>query len=112
MDSYFAAKAKLFRGEGTSSPAVAILNLDDEFGMKLRDSALESGSEVVGYGLHEATATAEEIVYSATGTRFQLRIGDQTIACKSRLIGEINVYNVLAAASAAYARGCSLEQIK
>jgi UDP-N-acetylmuramoyl-L-alanyl-D-glutamate--2,6-diaminopimelate ligase len=28
------------------------------------------------------------------------------------LIGEINVYNVLAAASAAYARGCTLEQIR
>ena len=112
MESYFAAKTKLFLGDGALPPAVAILNVDDEFGMKLRDVALENGSEVIGYGLHESTARAEGIAYSASGTRFQLRIGDETIACESRLIGEINVYNVLAASSAAYARGCSLEQIK
>jgi UDP-N-acetylmuramoyl-L-alanyl-D-glutamate--2,6-diaminopimelate ligase len=80
--------------------------------MQLRDVALENGSEVIGYGLHESTARAEAIAYSASGTRFQLRIGDEAIACESRLIGQINVYNVLAASSAAYARGCSLEQIR
>ena len=111
MDSYFAAKTKLFLGDGAAPPAVAILNVDDEYGMKLRDVALESGSEVIGYGLHQSRVNAEDIAYSASGTRFKLRIGDEAIDCESRLNGEINVYNVLAAASAAFARGCSLEQI-
>jgi UDP-N-acetylmuramoyl-L-alanyl-D-glutamate--2,6-diaminopimelate ligase len=73
---------------------------------------LENGSEVISYGLHESTATAEDIAYSAAGTRFRLRLGDEAIDCESSLIGEINVYNVLAASSAAYARGCTLEQIR
>jgi UDP-N-acetylmuramoyl-L-alanyl-D-glutamate--2,6-diaminopimelate ligase len=112
MESYFAAKAKLFLGDGAPSPAAAVVNVDDEYGRKLRDTALENGSEIISYGLHESTATAEEIAYSATGTRFRLRLGDEAIDCDSRLIGEINVYNVLAASSAAYARGCTLEQIQ
>ena len=111
MDAYFAAKAKLFRGEGAAPPPVAVVNVDDEFGMKLRDLAQEIGSEVISYGLHDSMATADRITYSANGTRFALRLGDQTIGCASRLIGEINVYNVLAASAAAYARGCRGEEI-
>jgi UDP-N-acetylmuramoyl-L-alanyl-D-glutamate--2,6-diaminopimelate ligase len=112
MESYFASKAKLFRGDGAAAPAVAVINVDDEYGLKLRDIALESGSEVIGYGLQDGRAMAEGIVYSATGTRFQLRLGDEATECRSGLIGEINVYNVLAASTAAYARGCGLEQIR
>src|SRR6185312_3795350 len=112
MEAYFAAKAKLFQGDGAAPPAIAVINEDDEYGIKLRDIAQESGSEVIGYGVHGARARAENIVYSPTGTRFEMRLGDETIGCESRLIGEINVYNVLAASAAAYARGCSLEQIR
>jgi len=111
MDAYFAAKAKLFRGDGAAPPRMAVVNLDDEYGMKLRDVAHENASRVIGYGLQRSTATAECIVYTPTGTRFQLRVGEETIDCASRLIGEINVHNVLAASAAAYARGCTLEQI-
>src|SRR6185312_2016877 len=112
MESYFAAKAKLFRGDGAAPPDVAVMNLDDEYGLKLRDIALESGSEVIGYGLREGRAMAESITYSAIGTRFHLRLGDEAIDCQSGLIGEINIYNMLAASTAAYARGCGLTQIR
>src|SRR5437868_6638262 len=76
MESYFAAKAKLFLGDGARSPAAAVVNVDDEYGRKLRDTALENGSEIISYGLHESTATAEEFAYSATSTRFRLRLCD------------------------------------
>lgn len=112
MEAYFAAKAKLFQGDGAAPPEIAVVNADDESGIKLQEIARESGSEAMGYGLHRARVTAENIVYSPTGTQFQMRIGDGIIGCESQLIGEINVYNVLAASAAAYARGCSLEQIR
>ena len=112
MEAYFAAKAKLFRGDGAAPPSAAVVNEDDEYGIKLREIAQRSGSEAIGYGLHDARVTAENIVYSQTGTRFDVHLGDETIACESRLIGEINVYNVLAASAAAYARGCVLDQIR
>ena len=112
MEAYFAAKAKLFQGDGAAPPAVAIINEDDEYGIKLRNVVQGSGSEVIGYGLHDARVTAAKVVYSPTGTRFDMRLGDEIISWESPLIGEINVYNVLAASGAAYARGCSLEQIR
>ena len=112
MEAYFAAKAKLFQGDGAAPPSAAVVNQDDEYGIKMREIAQESGSEVIGYGLHDARVTAENIRYSPTGTRFDMRLGDERIGCKSRLIGEINVYNVLAASAAAYTRGCSLEEIR
>src|SRR5437868_14324630 len=76
MESYFAAKAKLFVGDGAAAPSAAVVNVDDEYGRKLRDTALENGSEVISYGLHESTARAEEFAYSATSTRFRLRLCD------------------------------------
>lgn len=112
MEAYFGAKAKLFQGDGAAPPSVAVINEDDEYGIKLREIAQESGSEVIGYGLHGARVTVEDIVYSSTGTRFEVHLGDEIIGCESRLIGEINVYNVLAASAAAYARGCALDQIR
>jgi UDP-N-acetylmuramoyl-L-alanyl-D-glutamate--2,6-diaminopimelate ligase len=41
-----------------------------------------------------------------------LCIHGASVKVESRLIGEINVYNVLAASAAAYARGCNLERIE
>ncbi len=45
------------------------------------------------------------------GTSFQLVTPDDTIAVTSPLIGRVNVYNILAASAAAYARGCPAEAI-
>jgi UDP-N-acetylmuramoyl-L-alanyl-D-glutamate--2,6-diaminopimelate ligase len=56
--------------------------------------------------------TASEVEYLTTGTRFGIAIDGMHVKLESRLIGEINVYIVLAAAAAAYSRGCSLEQIR
>src|SRR5690242_6943983 len=78
MEAYFAAKAKLFQGDGAAPPVVAIINEDDEYGIKLRNVVQGSGSEVIGYALHDAGVTAEKIVYSPTGTRFEMRLGDET----------------------------------
>src|SRR4029077_2200717 len=45
------------------------------------------------------------------GTRFDLVTPEETIPLFSPLIGKVNVYNVLAATGAAYARGCKPEAI-
>jgi UDP-N-acetylmuramoyl-L-alanyl-D-glutamate--2,6-diaminopimelate ligase len=113
MDAYFAAKQKLFTGDGTKPPRVAILNEDDAHGVKLRRTALEHGSEVLSYGLHASCdLTAENIEYTQSGTHFRMWMKGTPIQVDSRLIGEINVYNVLAASAAAYARDCGLDQIR
>lgn len=113
MENYFDAKAMLFRGCGTPPPRVSIINVDDEFGRKLVESSSRAGSKVIRYGIREnGDCLAEDIEYSATGTRFRLRYGVVTIDCRSQLVGEVNVSNVMAAALAALERGCSGREIE
>ncbi|MGA8539591.1 MAG: cyanophycin synthetase, partial [Terriglobales bacterium] len=54
---------------------------------------------------------AASIEITARGTRFQMATPSGEIAMWSPLIGNVNVYNVLAACAAGYARGCSAEAI-
>ena len=113
MEAYFASKQKLFQANGGAAPRVAVINEDDSSGRALRETAVASDTEVLSYGLQpDCDATAENIAYTPTGTRFRLRLRGEHVDCESRLIGEINAYNVLAASGAAYSRGCSLEEIR
>jgi UDP-N-acetylmuramoyl-L-alanyl-D-glutamate--2,6-diaminopimelate ligase len=59
----------------------------------------------------EADYCAEEIAMRAGETRFRLKTPHGSVDVRSPLTGRVNVYNLLAAAAAAHARGLSLEQI-
>src|SRR5262249_42252288 len=109
MESYFASKQKLFAGVGSPPPRVAVLNADDEYGAKLTGFASSQGSEVVTYGVGAGDVRADDIHLSAQKTEFTLRAGDVCVAISSPLAGRVNVYNLLAAACAANARGESWE---
>jgi UDP-N-acetylmuramoyl-L-alanyl-D-glutamate--2,6-diaminopimelate ligase len=113
MEAYLASKLKLFSANGGAVPRVAVINQDDPHGSAFLQMATRSGSEISSYGLKSnRDVSADNLEYLPNGTRFCLRMNGKSIACESRLIGEINVYNVLAASAAAYARGCSVEQIR
>ena len=113
MEAYFTSKQKLFEANGSGAPRVAVINGDDSYGCALRDTAAQNKAEVLSYGLHpDREVAAENVVYLPTSTRFRLRMHSEHIDCESQLIGEINVYNVLAASAAAYSRGSSMKQIR
>ena len=109
MDAYLAAKARLFEGVGAPPPRVAILNADDEAGARL--AAQAARSTVMTYGLASGSYRAEGVLLRAGETRFLLKTPHGDVAMHSPLTGRVNVYNLLAAACAALARGLSLEQI-
>lgn len=111
MESYFAAKQLLFRGQGTPPPRVAVINTDDEFGRRLADFSRAQGSQVVTYGRDAADFHARDISIAAAGTRFTMVTPAGEVAIASPLAGVVNVYNILAASAAAIARGCTLPQI-
>jgi UDP-N-acetylmuramoyl-L-alanyl-D-glutamate--2,6-diaminopimelate ligase len=111
MESYFLAKQRLFEGCGAAPPRVAVLNLQDEYGARLLPVSQARGSQVVTYGLGRGDFSAERIESGARGLRFDMRTPVGTVPVASPLVGRVNVYNLLAAAAAAQARGCSLEQI-
>jgi UDP-N-acetylmuramoyl-L-alanyl-D-glutamate--2,6-diaminopimelate ligase len=111
MEAYFAAKRVLFAGCGTDAPRAVVTNMDDESGAKLAEFSRKRSSVVLKYGWERGDFHAEKVEITTRGTRFDLVTPERKIAVFSTLIGRVNVYNILAAAGAAYARGCSAEAI-
>jgi UDP-N-acetylmuramoyl-L-alanyl-D-glutamate--2,6-diaminopimelate ligase len=111
MDEYFSCKQVLFEGCGTEAPRAAVLNTDDEYGQKLVKTSKKCGSEVLSYGLTKGDFHAEKVETTPRGTRFDLIAPNGTIPLFSPLIGKVNVYNIMAAAGAAYSRNCKPEEI-
>jgi UDP-N-acetylmuramoyl-L-alanyl-D-glutamate--2,6-diaminopimelate ligase len=105
MERYFAAKTVLYEGCGTHPPRVAVLNADDEYGEKLVKFARERGSTVFTYGVERGDFHTEKLEMTQAGNRFDLVTPKGRIPLFSPLLGRVNVYNVLAACAAAFARG-------
>jgi len=113
MDEYFRAKQVLFEGCGTDPPRAAVLNVDDEYGRDLLKLATKKSAEVFSYGLSTGDfhADTNDLEITARGSRFQMSTPAGELAIWTPLIGKVNIYNVLAAAAAAYARNCSTDAI-
>lgn len=111
MENYFAAKRALFDGELGAPPPVAILNTDDRYGAELTDVARKAGSQVYAYGLGAGDFRAEDVQMGSAGMKFRLAAPAGNVELRIRLTGRVNLYNLMAAAGAAFARGLSLEQI-
>jgi len=111
MEEYFAAKRVLFEGCGTEAPRAAVTNLDDEYGAELAEFSRKRSSIVLTYGWSRGDFRAEKVDIAPRGTRFDLIAPQQRLAIFSPLIGRVNVYNILAAAAAGSARGCSEDAI-
>ncbi len=111
MDDYFRAKQMLFEGCGTEPPRATIVNIDDEHGRQLLTLSKKKSSQVLSYGLTSGDIHAESVEITARGTRFQMATPAGVIAIWSPLIGNVNVYNILAASATGYARNCLPEAI-
>ncbi len=103
MQSYAAAKRRLFEGAGARPPLNAVINADDEQGgelLKLR------GFRLLSYGRGRAAAVrAANVEADARGVRFDVESPAGRIRARSRLIGDFNVENILAAIGAAQCHG-------
>jgi UDP-N-acetylmuramoyl-L-alanyl-D-glutamate--2,6-diaminopimelate ligase len=111
MEEYFGAKRILFEGCGTDPPRVAVLNVEDEYGQKLARVSKKQGSEGLMYGLNSGDLHARQLEITSRGTRFNLVTPEEVLPVFSPLIGKVNVFNILAAAGAAYARACKPDEI-
>ncbi len=111
MEEYFAAKRVLFKGCGTDAPRAVVTNVDDEHGAKLAEFSRKRSSVLLKYGWERGDLHAEKVEITTRGTRFDLILPNAKVPVFSALIGRVNVYNILAAAGAGYARGISAEVI-
>jgi UDP-N-acetylmuramoyl-L-alanyl-D-glutamate--2,6-diaminopimelate ligase len=106
MEEYFTAKRLLFDGSRYRAPRVAVLNADDSYSNDLAAAASAAGASIVTYGMRaEADWRAEELRLTPGGAEFRLITPEGEALIHSRLAGEVNVLNMLAALAAARARG-------
>jgi UDP-N-acetylmuramoyl-L-alanyl-D-glutamate--2,6-diaminopimelate ligase len=111
MEEYFAAKRMLFEGCGTDAPRAVVTNMDDEYGAQLAEFNRKRSSIVLKYGWARGDFRSEKVEITTRGTRFDLVTPEAKVPVFSALIGRVNVYNILAAAGACYARGCKADAI-
>jgi UDP-N-acetylmuramoyl-L-alanyl-D-glutamate--2,6-diaminopimelate ligase len=113
MDEYFAAKRVLFEGCGTDAPRACVTNLDDEYGAKLATFSRKRSAVVLTYGWERGDFHAANVDINPRGTRFDMATpqNNEKIPVFSPLIGRVNVYNILAAAAACFARRCDSQAI-
>jgi UDP-N-acetylmuramoyl-L-alanyl-D-glutamate--2,6-diaminopimelate ligase len=109
MEEYFTAKQKLFTPESVEPPRYAVVNYDDSYGRTLKS---KPETEVFWYGLEDRAAVrAQRITSSFEGVRFEVQFAGRTYPVESPLVGQINVYNILAAWCTAFANGIEPEVI-
>jgi len=118
MENYFDAKKRLFDGRLGEKPSSSVINIDDEWGVKLAAELKDGGQRVVtfsvegGAGSKSSDLTAENVNVSLIrGTSFSLKTpkGDREI--NSPLVGRPHVYNMLSATATALELGYDLDSI-
>jgi UDP-N-acetylmuramoyl-L-alanyl-D-glutamate--2,6-diaminopimelate ligase len=111
MEKYFAAKRLLFDGTVYPAPRVAVINAHDERARQLAAAARRAGAEVRTYGIGQGDWRATDHRLMPGGAVFTLETPAGSAEVQSRLAGEVNIMNVLAAVTAAHTRGLGFEQI-
>ena len=108
MDNYAAAKAKLFQ----MKPKFIVLNSDDEWFEYF--NKFEARNQKIIYGTtKDAEVKIDSVKLYKKGSEAHLTIDNNvSLELATNLPGKYNVYNMTAAASAAYLLGVSLENIQ
>jgi len=111
MERYFAAKLSLFDGRNGLAPRVAVVNVDDPHGLQVVEAARNAGADVYMYGMDAGEFRAGDVKMAASGMRFRMTTPFGVAPIETRLTGKVNIYNLLAAAAAAMARGLTLDEV-
>ncbi|MHB8410322.1 MAG: UDP-N-acetylmuramoyl-L-alanyl-D-glutamate--2,6-diaminopimelate ligase [Candidatus Acidiferrales bacterium] len=94
FEEYFAAKRRLFEGTGAGPADTAIVNTDDPYSHQLEGLA----GKALTYGLKNgARITTKKYPLAFSGLEFTAQTPAGKIEVQSKLVGKINVYNILAA---------------
>jgi UDP-N-acetylmuramoyl-L-alanyl-D-glutamate--2,6-diaminopimelate ligase len=102
MEEYFETKSSLFRGlndKGAGEKTRAVINVDDPRG---KDLIKLTKVPVITYGLgRDCDVRAESVRSTRTGLTAKLSTPVGEMDIRSALIGDYNIYNIMAAAAAA-----------
>lgn len=107
-EDYFQAKAKLFNN--LKAGAFAVINQDDAYGRRLIDMVK---TDIITFGIDkDSDVTAKDIYFTSGHTEFTLKTPDDEMRLRTGLIGQYNVYNILAAAAWGIKEDISISAIK
>jgi len=110
FEHYFAAKRRLFEGEGAAAPELAVVNVDDPWGRRLL--ALANPRRIT-YALESnAEVSAKQVVQTASGLSAKVTTPQGEIEIASPLLGRANLMNILAATATAVGLGLPAESIQ
>lgn len=102
-DEYCGVKMSYFTPEHIKR---AVINVDDKSGRILLGRVQASGLPAVSYGLENpADCFAVNVREDMDGVSFVANLADELVEVRSRLYGEFNVYNLLAAMTVAHELG-------
>jgi len=110
FERYRTAKLMLFKqcNRNQQGLRIGIVNADDENGHFFADAI----ANPVTYGIKHGDLRAADIKLNPSGASFEAKVGGNRYRITSRLPGEFNVYNCLAAIGVARAVGLSQVQIE
>lgn len=109
MENYLKAKATLF--EQVKPDGISIINNDDENSADYLKQVAKG--KIVTYGINnESDVMAKEVNLTPTHTQFTLSYFGEEYPITTNLVGEFNVYNLLAALAVAIDSGISIEVIQ
>ncbi|MFQ5928647.1 MAG: UDP-N-acetylmuramoyl-L-alanyl-D-glutamate--2,6-diaminopimelate ligase [Acidobacteriota bacterium] len=110
LEEYFQAKCLLFQSDYNPGLKHAVLNADDPFSARIQ---LPPHTHQVTFGFSE-NSEVHPLAHktSVEGTEVDLKFFDQHLSLSSRLAGEYNLYNMMAAATAASLLGIPDDQIR
>lgn len=115
MQNYAAAKMRLFCWQNLRC---AIVNVDDDFGVEIAKNT--SASRILRYGIQNDSPTpsekqiwAENVVLNAQTARqhFDLVLPSARLSVETSLLGQHNVYNLLAVAAVLWEAGVKPSEI-
>ena len=113
LEKYFESKKKLFSDylvESLKKRRFAVTNLDDPRGEKMVEGI---DLPVIRYGLSPSyDITADRVTSSFEGLSCRVRTPKGDFSIRSKLIGDFNVYNILAAVSVGIGMEVPLETVK
>jgi UDP-N-acetylmuramoyl-L-alanyl-D-glutamate--2,6-diaminopimelate ligase len=110
FENYFAAKRRLFEGLGTSPPNLAVINCDDEWGVRLLELPYDRR---ITYGLaSDAQVRAKQFSQGEGKTQATLITPVGRIEIESALIGQANLMNILAATATAVGLGVKPQAVR
>ncbi len=111
MEKYFAAKRLLFDGTVYPAPRVAVINAHDPRAHELSAAAAKAGAEIRTYGIGQGDWRAAAHTLTPSGAVLELETPAGAAKVTSRLAGEVNILNLLAAFTVAHARGVPFDDL-